>query len=109
MPDLLCLRRPLSWSSRARASHWRGQARLVSPHRPNQYTYGRAAGTPPAISGVVGNRSAYRGSQVPKDGKLEITCNLRSVAQNLQMPYDPALGYNMRFMKDLDRCANAVA
>ena len=48
------------------------------------------AGTPPTISGVVDNRSAYPGSQVPKDGKLEITFNLSSVAQNLQMPYDPA-------------------
>jgi Domain of unknown function (DUF5060) len=44
----------------------------------------------PSIYSVTDNRSSYPNSQIPRYEKLEITFQLNTAAQNLQMPYDPS-------------------
>ena len=43
-----------------------------------------------AIYSITDNRSSYPNSQIPRYEKLEITFQLTTAAQNLQMPYDPS-------------------
>ncbi len=44
----------------------------------------------PTISNLTDNRSQYPNAQIPKYEKFELTFQVQTTAQNLQLPYDPA-------------------
>ncbi|CAG1023018.1 hypothetical protein MTYM_02148 [Methylococcales bacterium] len=49
-----------------------------------------AAPNAPVINGISDNRGEYTGGQIPKYEKLEISFQVTTLAQNLQIPYDAA-------------------